>query len=476
LLEALARLARSQPRGLWISGGAVRDLLLNRSCQDLDITVVAGGVTCAGRLARETGGAFVLLDAEEDVARVVWQGITVDCAAFREKAVTIEEDLAKRDFTINALAVPFDPARPALVRAGGIIDPTGGLADLRQRLVRSTSAEVFGNDPLRLLRAYRFMATLGFALEGGTEKQIRDHGALLPEAAAERLSHELTLLMGSGRGAAILERMAASTLLWRIFPELQAGVGMAQPASHHLDVFSHGLAALRAMEEMQRRPEQWFPGRGAAMEAYLAGAGRRLRLRWAALFHDLGKPASFRRRGEGEGRITFYNHDHAGASLFEAIAARLHWSREDTVRISRFIALHMWPFHLSNARFRTKLTPRACLRLAKAIRDDLPGLFLLAMADSLAGRGPKRPVDMEMAVFELYREVMRVYSERIEPVLERPRLLTGHDLIKECGLKPGPLFSRILDGLEQAAVEGEVRDREEALRWVRRFLEEQGPA
>ena len=172
---------------------------------------------------------------------------------------------------------------------------------------------------------------------------------------------------------------------------------------------------------------------------------------------------------------SFYNHDRAGAALFERIAARLRWSGEDRVRISRFIALHMWPFHLNNARRKTRLTPRALLRLAKTIGDDLPGLFLLALADSLAGRGPGRPEDMEHAILALYGEVRQVYEERIQPVLERPRPLSGHDLIREFDLRPGPLFAVILDGLEKAAVEGTVNNKRQALAWVRRFLKSRSP-
>jgi poly(A) polymerase len=191
-------------------------------------------------------------------------------------------------------------------------------------------------------------------------------------------------------------------------------------------------------------------------------------LKWAALFHDLGKPETHRLVEE---KITFYSHDQAGAVIFEAIAERLHWAKDDRHGVAQLIALHMWPFHLSNARLRIGITRKACLRLVKAAGEALPDLFLLAMADSLAGQGAGKPEEMEENLAGLFREVHGVYVEYIQPVLANPPLITGHDLIEAFALEPGPAFKEILDGLVVAQVEGLVADREQALAWVKKFLE-----
>ncbi|HWH72256.1 MAG TPA: hypothetical protein VNT26_23035, partial [Candidatus Sulfotelmatobacter sp.] len=142
------------------------------------------------------------------------------------------------------------------------------------------------------------------------------------------------------------------------------------------------------------------------------------------------------------------------------------WSKEETRRVAQLIELHMWPFHLLNARRKTGVTPKACLRLVKAAGDELPGLFLLAMADSLAGAGAGKPAEMEQDVAALYDQVEEVYRLRIKPVLEQPRLLTGHDLQTLFTLPPGPLIGRLLEELEQAQVAGEAATREEAVQWL----------
>ena len=463
---ALGRVAQGSGQPMYVAGGPVRDWLLGVAAKDLDFTMPTDAVACAREVGALLGGTFVLLDAGEDVARVVWQGLTLDFSGFRNHSTTIEDDLGQRDFTINAMAVPLAPVTGALA-ALTVIDPCDGAADLAKKCIRTPALANLLADPLRLLRAYRFAAALDFAIEPRTETAIAAHGELLVEAAMERVAYELGLIMGSPRGWQTISRMAQTGLLWVVFPELVSGRGLAQPASHHLDVFEHSLEALRCLEKILLEPETYFPGQGGLFSEVVQGRRAAL-LKWAALFHDLGKPETHRLIEE---KITFYNHDQAGAAIFEGIAARLHWAKDDRNRVARLIGLHMWPFHLGNARLRTGITRKACLRLVKAVDDDLASLFLLAMADSLAGQGVGKPEGMEENLAALMREVHGVYAEYIQPVFASPPLVTGRDLIDLFGLEPGPVFKEILDGLVTAQVEGLVADREQGLAWVRMFLE-----
>lgn len=477
LLQALADITETRKTQFYIAGGTIRDWLQDMAGRDLDITVAVDGYGCAKELAERLGGSFVALDAKEDVARAVWRDISIDISGFREGAETIEEDLAKRDFTINAMAVPFMSCwvnEKGHKQPVSLIDPTGGVDDLKRQIVRSTSNRVFVADPLRLLRAYRFMACLGFGLDPKTENNIRPLVSLTKKVAVERLAYELDLIIASDRAYLTLRAMHESGLLQELFPELLKGEGIKQPASHHLDVFEHSLATLFWMEKLLQQPGPYFPGHGEDMTSYLVAArNRKKRLKWSALFHDLGKPDTYLVREEKGGRITFYNHDAVGARLFKKIAARFKWSNEDTKKVARFIERHMWPFHLNNARQKSGLTPRAYLKFVKAVGKELPGLFFLAMADSLAGRGEDKPQTMEEDLISLYEEASKVYQKSIKPVLESPRLLTGHDLRQLFGLPPGPVFREIFDGLEGAQVTGEVGCRQEAISWVKAFLNRQ---
>lgn len=472
VLKTLSEVMRKRESLCFVSGGTIRDWLMGVQPQDLDITVPEDGFGWARDMARRLGATFVPMDMEEDVARVVWQDVCIDFSSFREGAQTIEEDLLKRDFTINSMAVPFPVGgadTPDTDELPEILDPAEGKKDIRDKIIRATSASVFISDPLRLLRAFRFMATFGFVIEPGTGRGIREYRQLLYLAAEERIAHELDTIMSMPCSIETFETMHENGILEELFPELYSGVGVEQPSSHHLDVFEHGIAALRHMENVQKDPEKYFPGFGESLVEYMQGPRRKVLLKWAALFHDLGKPKTHMIREEKGGRITFYNHDKEGARIFDIIASRFKWGRSDRDFVMQFISVHMWPFHLNNARKKTGLTPKAYLRLIKTVGEEFHGLFILTMADSLAGRGTGKPPGMEEDMASLYQEVEDVYRQTIKPVLAN-RLLSGNDLIEVFGLEPGPEFREIFDSLESAQVEGEVQDKEQALDWVKNYL------
>ncbi len=466
LLDAIYNMAKHCDVDVYVVGGTVRDWVLDIEARDLDLAVSRSALDFARKLSREISATFVLLDEDEETARLVWQGLVVDVALFRDGTRDIRADLVKRDFTINALAIPYVSVLSGNVAKQSVIDPSGGLDDLDKKSIRVLTSQSFVNDPLRLLRAFRFAAETGFSIEDGTRQWIFEYRSLIRNVSPERISYELDCIMASRRAFETVSQLEKSSLLQEILPELMLGEGIQQPSSHHLDVFEHNLDALGWMEKIICNPFQFYPRQAAALAAYLSSEKRKIRLKWAALFHDLGKPAVSQIR---QGRITFYNHDRVGADLFTSIAKRLRWSNEKTQCIGRFISLHMWPFHLSNERRKKGVTSRACLKLYKAVDEDLPGLFLLAMADSLAGRGPGKPPDMERELAELYEQVLEVCKNQVEPVLSGPPLVTGKDLI-DMGLAPGPLFKEILSEIETAQVEGKVTSPQQARNLVRDFV------
>ena len=196
LRRALGQVVQRSGQPMYVAGGPVRDWLLGVAAKDLDFTVPTGAVPCAREVSALLGGTFVLLDEAEDVARVVWQGLTLDFSGFRNHTTTIEDDLGQRDFTINAMAVSLAPQTGTLASLT-VMDPLGGVADLAQKRIRTPAVANLLADPLRLLRAYRFAATLNFAIEPQTETAIAAHGELLADPAMERLAYEVGLIMAS---------------------------------------------------------------------------------------------------------------------------------------------------------------------------------------------------------------------------------------------------------------------------------------
>jgi len=460
----LGRLAAARSLQVYLVGGSVRELALGRGIQDLDLAVSAQTLELAHDLATALGGTYVLLDEAERTARVVWQDEILDLAEFR--APTLEGDLQARDFTLNAMAVGLD----AILAQGpsGLLDPWGGLEDLARGRLRVVAPENLLYDPLRLLRAYRFAATHGFQVTPETTAAIQRAAPAFPRVAGERVHHELFLLLGAAAAAPVLREMAEVGLLSRIFPELDDMQGVEQNGYHHLDVYGHSQATLAALEEVLAAPEAYFVEMAAAVVRYAQTHPKAALLKLAALFHDAGKPQVQERRRHPE-RYTFYYHEKVGVEIFSRVARRLRCSQAETRTVTSLIQLHMRPFLLLPAFRERELSFRALGRLVRAARPELAGLFGLAMADSLAGQGPLKPVDSEAVLADLADAAHRFLKERLEPQERLPRLLSGHDLIR-LGLTPGPHFRRLLTALEEAQWEGIIRTRQEALELVQRLL------
>lgn len=467
LIESLCVLESEIGERLYVTGGTVRDMFLNRVPQDIDITVKKGAEYCCRRLiALLGGGAYVQLGTEEEeAARVVHNGQIIDFSSFRKGAVSIEKELAFRDVTINAMALSLDDSVAGRLTA--VIDPQNGLTDCEKSVLRHCQ-NAFSDDPLRMLRCFRFSAELGFTIHSQTIAEIKEKAHQLNRIASERIHYEMNRIMDSERAAAVIDDMAECAILWEIFPELEQGRGLEQPCFHHKDVFGHSLLALDCVERIIQSPDQYFGSDGPVIEKYLAETGNKRLLRWASLFHDVGKPSTSHEK-EGQ-RTTFYCHDKAGKEIVLVIADRLKWSNEESSRVGRLVEMHMHPFHLCTVRNERELSSRSILKIYKKAGSDLPGLFSLAMADSLASKGDCKPPGMEEQLSELFREINQTVDNHIVPVVEGEKLLTGTDIIEIFGLEPGPILGKILQHVELARIEGIITDRNQAVEFVEKYL------
>jgi putative nucleotidyltransferase with HDIG domain len=433
-------------------GGALRDELLGREVTDIDIAVDGDPEAAARELAKEVRGPVFRLSEAFGAWRVVDRraGRVYDFAPLQGE--TIEEDLRRRDFTINAMARASD--------GGELIDPLGGRADLDNGVLRVIGPESYESDPLRPLRLARFAAELGFSPEAETERLTAGAAARVPEASGERVFAELRRLVlaeHAVEGLALADRLG---LLHAVLPELADLHDVEQSHYHHKDVYGHTLEVLERLIELEREAAGEL--REVLDEPLADELTRGQALRFGALFHDIGKAATHGVREDG--RITFVGHDRLGEEMVRQVCRRLRTSE----RLSRFVeAVTRHHLVLGFLVHKTPLDRRAVYGYLIRTEPVEVEVTLLSCADRLATRGKnaERAIDAHL---ELAEELMTAALEwrRTGP----PRLpIRGDELAREAGIEPGPELGRVLGELREAAYAGEIASRDDAVEIARRL-------
>ncbi|MDV6373434.1 CCA tRNA nucleotidyltransferase [Deinococcus arenicola] len=414
------------PPGGLLVGGAARDWLRGAPPKDYD-WAVPDPAAAARAMADALGGSAFPLDEERGYWRVHLPGEAHH--DFVPLPADVNDDLLRRDFTVNALALNENRK---------ILDPAGGQADLKARRLRMVSAANLRADPLRAWRAARLELTLGFRLEVETERVVRQVAADLSDGtlrmpAPERIRDELQALLAHPDAAHGLKRMEDLGLLALTLPELREGIGLQQGGYHHLDVFAHGLEALHQL--IARLPDAALP------------------LRWAALLHDVGKPRSHT-VNPSTGRTHFHGHDKLGAALTTQMLTRLKLPGEDIKRIARLVETHMVGLPAGEKEAR---------RFVHRRRNLLPDLLWIMLADREAARGPSSSEAGRHAYAAAMGRVLEALEE--QPAPPRP-LLTGADVMALLDISPGPRVGEIMRALGEAVALGEVLDGAEARAFV----------
>ncbi|MBC7262646.1 MAG: CCA tRNA nucleotidyltransferase, partial [Chloroflexi bacterium] len=392
-LKRILDLLRSQPLPCYVAGGYVREWLLGQPGKDVDIVVAGAAIPLARRIANRTGGAFSVLDEETEAARIVDRApseLTVDLAAMR--GGDIVADLQMRDFTVNAMAVDV---RDYEVLQPPVIDPCGGQADLAAHILRATNENAFRQDAVRLLRAVRFVATLGLRIEPQTEAWIRRDAPLITQPSAERIRQELALIVAAPDAAQSLRKMDELGLLPGILPEVAALKGVAQSAPHIYDVYEHTLATVAEAERLSAWPDAslwpeeeeflspFAPDLAAHFQPVLCeGRTRATLFKFAALCHDLGKPRTV--TVEEDGRIRNLGHENVGAEMTREMLTRLKFSAKEIRLVSTIVKHHMRPSWLVK---QPAITRKAIYHFFRDMGDAGVDVLMLVLADQLATRG-----------------------------------------------------------------------------------------
>jgi poly(A) polymerase len=444
-------------------GGTVRDELLGRPVIDVDLAVAGDAERAARALAAEVRGPVFRLSEAFGAWRVIDAagGRTYDLAPLQGE--TIEADLAKRDFTVNAMA-------RELHGGGELIDPHGGSRDLEARVLRVVGPRAYELDPLRPLRLARLAAELGFAPDAESERLTREAAPRVTAAAPERTFTELRRLLVTDRAVEGIRLADRLGLIGAVLPEVAALHGVEQSHYHHLDVFEHTIAVLASQIELEGRLEELFgTDAGARLRAVLDQQladelTRGQALRFGALLHDVGKPPT--RGVRPDGRITFIGHDELGEEMVRKLCRRLRTSE----RFSRFLeGLTRHHLLLGFLVHHRPLPRRLVYRYLKRTSPVEVEVTLLSCADRLATRGKSAEraiaAHLDLAC-ELMEEAL-AWREAGPPSVP----LRGDELAERLGIERGPELGRLLAELEEAAFAGEAGSPDEALQLARRLRE-----
>jgi poly(A) polymerase len=443
----------------WVVGGTVRDELLGRPIRDVDVAVAGDPEPPARAVAAAVRGPVFPLSEAFGAWRVIERSTARVYDFSPLQGETIEEDLGRRDFTVNAMA--------RRLAGGDAIDPFGGRADLAARRLRVLGREAYESDPLRPLRLARLAAELGFAPDAETERLTLAAAPRAGEAAGERVFGELRRLLIAPGVLAGLELADRLGLVRAVLPEVADLHEVEQSHYHHLDVYGHTIEVLERQIELEGRLDEIFgplgePVRAELDESLADELTRGQALRFGALLHDIGKPAT--RSVRADGRITFMGHDRVGRDMCRALCRRLRTSE----RLSQFLqGLTRNHLRLGFLVHERPLDRRAVYRYLRRTSPVEVEVTLLSCADRMATRG-RNAERATRAHLELARELMAAALEwRANGPPKVP--VRGDELADELGIEPGPELGRLLAELEEAAYAGEAATRAEAVALARRL-------
>lgn len=500
---------RAETSELYLVGGAVRDLLLDRSSRGKDFDFVVGepALAVARRTADKLGWAYFPLDEGREIARILFTDAgrtTFVCDIARMRGGSIEADLMARDFTVNALALGWNERGQT-----ELIDHCGGLADLHAQILRRVTPTSMADDAVRLLRAPRFMAQLDFGLDKETEVQIMRLARSLQLVKVERIRDELWKAMTTPQPVYALAEMRRLGLLCHVLPEVSATEGITQSQPHHLDVFQHTLQTV----ERAQRIQQWLRGAGEQrngggppivwsetdemlhtalepwryrlrqlfLEPVSAMRSRMEWLLWFAMLHDIGKTTTRQvvpLKGQTDletvpaapdTRVQFIGHERAGSEMVNNRLHHLRFSRQEINLAQRVVEGHMRPHHLHTAFGNQPISRRACYRFFRDVSlmpaRQMAGfdILLLALSDYPAIFKDAPPPDWQTYLQRIVELLEFGFEQLSQPDARHAPLVDGRTLMRHFNLKPGRHIGEILEKLQEAQIAGEIESVEQAL-------------
>ena len=448
----ISKIVESFDNQIYLVGGTVRDYYMDLESTDRDIIVMdEDAKSFALKLADLFEASYVPLDEENKIYRLVLPDKINYIDVTNPVGDSIEKDLMRRDLTINSIAVN--------IRSGEIIDISGGVTDIKNRCLNYVNEHNFVDDPLRLLRVYRFQALYGFELAPETINAVCKYSSLIKEPAVERINYELMKLFSGKYAHKALENMNKTWILEEIFPFVAELKQVPPNAHHHLDLFHHSIETVKQIQILYENNSE--PVKEHLERIDFGGFPRLAHLKLAGFMHDIGKFSTWTIE---EGKHRFIKHDDVGAKLAIDYLKKLHFSNKQIQYISSMIKYHIYPSHVMTS---PQITEKIMMRYVRKMDVNSIDNIILAQADRLSARGPEITDDIVERNINSLNMLIKFYLETRETLKPLPKLLSGDDVMKILDIKPSRKLGEIMSALHEAQISGDVMTKEQAVEFIK---------
>lgn len=475
-------IARLLPRECYcfVVGGWVRDRVLGEPVGyhiDVDLLVSCDPREIAQKLAQAIGGSYFEFEKKGLLRRPTVATVILRLGPYKyrfdfsqikgrniEKALV--EDLLSRDFTANAMAVSIDDLLSLGAKQTIIYDPAHGMEDLEQGLLRPVSLENLEEDPVRILRGFRLAVEKELSLTQDFYEFVEKKAHLVKKAPPERISLELFKILRHKRGAKVIRELYEHGVLQELFPETKRWKEIGYQGEHHLyPLDEHVLRVMEAIDRVIEERERYLHAElleGVGKMEVMGEFSDLELLKLSALFHDIAKPHTFEIR---DGKVCFYNHDKLGAQIVREYAERYRWGKQAGEFVARIVEEHLRPFYLRESLQKGQLTNKGRAKFWRECESIAPHLFLHAIADAI-GSG-----DTDQEIKALLDTIHDLTEFKLRELSKVPikSLLNGKEIMELLNIPQGPTVGLIKKALEEAQMEGLVKTKEEAVRFIKDY-------
>ncbi len=440
----------------FLIGGFVRDILMDKDSHDRDLIIIEDELEIFAKdLADKINAYFIELDAVNNIYRLVLEDKInyIDIAKPIEN--DFEKDIKRRDLTINAIAYDINKEQ--------FIDIVGGINDIKNKKIKGISPQNFEDDPLRLLRIFRFYANTGFDLDKSLIKIVKENYKDINKPAKERITAEILKLFEGKYASDALLKMDECNLLEEIFPIYKEVKKIPSNSHHHLDLFHHLAETVKQLQTLYENSEEEIKkyldlekGFGVKTIAFLKMAG---------FLHDIGKPSCWTIEEE-TGRHRFIKHDEIGSKLVVPILKNLKFSKKQIEYIKKLIKFHIYPSSMMSA---PDVTDKAYMKFYRKMDDCVIDVIFLAEADRLSARGEKVTQEMVDRNISNLSWLLSNYLKMKDNIKPIDKFLDGTDIMEILGISQGPELGKIINALKEAQISGDVNTKQEAIDFVKKF-------